>query len=809
MKIEQRANTQCALHHIRSFRRSPSPLAGVLRGLDNVTTLGEQRRTFPGTAPKADRFMISVSPQRQSRAVAAFELVPVLAGCFTVLVGVLVSIGWWRDIDALRTIVPGLIPTIPNTAFAAIVGGFGLLLGVRSEHSERFRDASRACGVALTTLGVLFFFERVTGLDLGIDLLLFGDAVAAVGQWLPPGRPAINSSVIMMFDGVALLYLDVDTRRGRRPAEALATVGAVIAFTAIIGYMYNVRGLYSFGPNTGMALLTAIMLGVLSLGILFARPHRGAVSIITAADPSGTMVRRLIPAALIVPIGLGALWLLAREAAWVTREGGVSAFVGAVVVTFLLLVMRAARVVRATDAERDDLLLRAESARAAAERAADRTGRLRRTAEALSSALTPIAVARVIVSEGLPALGASASEVALLSADGVVLELMAVSGLPSDVADAWRRFPVASHVPLADAVRTMDSVVLTSPEDIVRRYPDLAPVLDRVHVRSMIVKPMIVDGRPIGSLAFSFSGPRTFDQDDLTFTRTLGQQCAQALERARLFAAEQSARADAEAANRAKTEFLAMMSHELRTPLNAIAGYTELLELGISGPVSDMQREQLGRIRRSQRHLLGIIEDLLDLSRLEHGMPADIELGPLPVNETLGSLEALIAPQLRARNLTYIYNPGEGELVAYGNRARVEQIVLNLLSNAIKYTAPGGRIGLSSGIHEGRVEIRVSDTGHGIPREKLDAVFEPFTRVEMDLTRTTEGTGLGLAISRHLARAMTGDLTARSEVGRGSIFTLTLPLEPPPVPPRADPSTPRASMVAVPDEAIPLHRVRL
>jgi signal transduction histidine kinase len=753
--------------------------------------------------------MISASPQRQSRAVVAFELFPAVAGAFVVLVGVLVLIGWWRDIAALRTIVPGLIAMIPNTAVAAILGGLGLLLATRSDRDERIRNVARWFAVALTTLGVLFFFERITDIDLGIDLLLFGEHPGLM-EWLPPGRPAVNSTIVMIVDGIALLCADTYTRRGRRPTEGLATVGALIAFTAIVGYMYRVPGLYSFGPRTGMALLTAIMLLTLSLGVLFVRPHRGMISLITAADPSGAMVRRFIPAAMIVPIGLGALWLLARQGGWVTHEGGVSTFVGAVVVTFLMFVMRAGSVIRVTDAERDELLVKAESARAAAERAADRAGRLRRTAEALSGALTPIAVARVIVSEGQPALGASASEVALLSPDGVVLELMAVSGLPSDVADAWRRFPVTSRVPLAEAVLTTESVVLASPEDIMRRYPDLAPVLDRVNVRAMIVMAMIVDGRPLGSLAFSFNSPRTFDENDITFTRTLGQQCAQALERARLFGAEQSARAEAEAANRAKTEFLAMMSHELRTPLNAIAGYTELLELGISGPVSDMQREQLGRIRRSQRHLLGIIEDLLDLSRLEHGMPADIELGPVPVHDTLGSLEALIAPQLRARNLTYIYNPGEGELIAYGNRARVEQIVLNLLSNAIKYTAPGGRIGLSSEIHAGRVEIRVSDTGHGVPREKLDSIFEPFTRVEMDLTRTTEGTGLGLAISRHLARAMMGDLTARSEVGRGSIFTLTLPSEPPPATTgRMDALTPPASMVAVPDDAIPLHRVRM
>jgi signal transduction histidine kinase len=752
--------------------------------------------------------MESVPAHRPLRAVAAFELVSIVAGLLSAVIGVLVLIGWWRDINALRTIIPGLIPTIPNTAVAAILGGLAVLTAVRAERDARFNTVTLWLAAALTVLGTLFVIERALTVDLGIDLLLFGDSVKG-WEGTSPGRPAINSAVVMMVDGLALLLLDVKTEQDRRPSEGLSAVGAVIAFIAIVGYMYGVRGLYSFGPRTGMALLTAIMLCILSVGILFVRPSQGAVSYIAVADPSGAMVRRLIPAALIVPIGLGALWLLASDTNWVSREGGVSAFVGAVVITFLLLVMRAASVVRKTDAERNELLVRAESARAVAERAADRAGRLRRTAEALSSALTPIAVARVIVSEGLPALGATGSEIAVLTPDAVMLDLMAVSGLPADVADAWRRFPVTSRVPLADAVRGTEPVLLASSAEIASRYPDLSSVLERVNVRAMIVTPMVVDGKPLGSLSFSFNSSRGFDENDITFTRTLGQQCAQALERARLFAAEQSARADAEAANRAKTEFLAMMSHELRTPLNAIAGYTELLELGISGPVSDMQREQLGRIRRSQRHLLGIIEDLLDLSRLEHGVPADIDLGPMPVHETLGSLEALIAPQLRARNLTYIYNPAAVELMAYSNRARVEQIVLNLLSNAIKYTAPGGRVGLASDLRDGHVEVRVSDTGHGIPPEKLESIFEPFTRVEMDLTRTTEGTGLGLAISRHLARAMNGDLTARSDVGRGSIFTLTLPIEAPVVVDGGPSVTPRASMIAVPHDAIPRHRVRM
>jgi len=244
-------------------------------------------------------------------------------------------------------------------------------------------------------------------------------------------------------------------------------------------------------------------------------------------------------------------------------------------------------------------------------------------------------------------------------------------------------------------------------------------------------------------------------------------------ERAR--AEAETARGEAEAANRSKSEFLAVMSHELRTPLNAIGGYTELIELGIRGPVTPEQRSDLARIQQSQRHLLGLINGVLNYARVEAGAVSyDVE--NVPLDEILTTCEALIAPQVRARRLTLHYTPAAGVRVR-ADADKVQQIVLNLLSNAVKFTEAGGSISLGSASDDSSstVKIEVSDTGIGISPEQLARVFEPFVQVDAKLTRTREGTGLGLAISRDLARGMGGDLTARSALGVGSTFVLTLP----------------------------------
>ena len=245
-------------------------------------------------------------------------------------------------------------------------------------------------------------------------------------------------------------------------------------------------------------------------------------------------------------------------------------------------------------------------------------------------------------------------------------------------------------------------------------------------------------------------------------------------ERARLLDAERVARADAEAASRAKSEFLATMSHELRTPLNAIAGYVELLELALYGPVSEEQREALGRIRRSQQHLLRLINEVLNYARIEAGA-VRYRLADVPVAAALAAAESLVQPQARAKGLTLRVPACDPELTARADGERLQQVMLNLLSNAVKFTEPGGEVVLDHAADGGRLLLRVRDTGIGVPTAELERIFEPFVQVDGRLTRTQDGAGLGLAISRDLARGMGGDLTVESEPGRGSTFTLVLP----------------------------------
>jgi signal transduction histidine kinase len=216
-----------------------------------------------------------------------------------------------------------------------------------------------------------------------------------------------------------------------------------------------------------------------------------------------------------------------------------------------------------------------------------------------------------------------------------------------------------------------------------------------------------------------------------------------------------------------------VMSHELRTPLNAILGYSELVGMGVHGPVTDAQRDAMSRIKRSGQHLLSLVNNVLNLERAEAG-GIETEFAPMSVRELFEDADSLTRPQAEAKGITLAVELPGADVVALGEQDKASQVLVNLLSNAVKFTASGGTITLSCDVDADSVHLRVADTGVGIPGEAIDRVFEPFVQLDSGLTRRAEGAGLGLAISRRLARLMGGDLTLESELGKGSTFTFTL-----------------------------------
>jgi len=415
-------------------------------------------------------------------------------------------------------------------------------------------------------------------------------------------------------------------------------------------------------------------------------------------------------------------------------------------------------------------------ARRRAELEADRSERLRSLAAALNQAATTEEVARVCVVHGMDALRAAAGSLAILSDDGESFSTLHLEGYDPEVASRWRSFPLGDRRPLSDSVRTRRPVLIGSVAEWRERYPELLDDAVRGGLKSFCAIPVILGDRPLGVLAFSFTQEQPFWDIDGPFVGAIGIQAAQALERARLLETERHARSEAELANRAKAEFLSAMSHELRTPLNAIAGYVDLLDVGVHGPVNEAQANALVRIKRAQELLLSLINDVLNFARIEAGR-LEIVAEPVRVGDVIDSLGDLISPQFASAGLSYTPRVADPDAVVRGDPERIRQVLLNLLSNAMKFTDPGGGVTLSTRQVDGRVAISVTDTGRGIPEDKLKTIFDPFVQVDRHRTQSSQqGVGLGLAISRELARAMGGDLTVESRLDAGSTFTVTLPV---------------------------------
>jgi signal transduction histidine kinase/DNA-binding response OmpR family regulator len=303
---------------------------------------------------------------------------------------------------------------------------------------------------------------------------------------------------------------------------------------------------------------------------------------------------------------------------------------------------------------------------------------------------------------------------------------------------------------------------------------DRGAALAAIGLKTAVTVPLIARAHAFGSVTFLVE---TESVDPIT-VRTfmdVAARAALASDNARLFRLADDARTEAQIANSAKMDFLAAMSHELRTPLNAIAGYVDLLAMGLRGPVTEEQHEDLRRILQNERHLASLIEDILNYAKLEAGR-VEYDINPVDVTKAITDVASLMSAPYGSKGVALRLEPSTGVITALGDSDRLRQVLLNLLSNAVKFTPSGGTVRLGGRVDGSIVEIRCQDSGLGIPQDKLEAIFEPFVQVQKAPMGQRAGLGLGLSISRDLMRGMQGDLLVSSELGKGSTFIVLLPV---------------------------------
>jgi PAS domain S-box-containing protein len=466
---------------------------------------------------------------------------------------------------------------------------------------------------------------------------------------------------------------------------------------------------------------------------------------------------------------------------------------------------------RAEDAERRLIMERAgrEAAEAAEQRlraSEERLRQLQRVTAGLSVAATPLEVAAVVLDQSLQALQASGGAIYLLSADGGHLELLDQRGHPAQSMAAHSKLALEGNGPLTDPARDRAVVFYESFEACAAQYPQLRELIRQGEFEASVALPLLTHGALLGILGVRFRDRRVFHEGERSMMLTLSELCAQALERARLFAAESQARAEAELASRSKDEFLAMLGHELRNPLSPIVTALHLMKLR----AGDVVQHERTVIERQVTHLQRLVDDLLDISRITRGK---IELNKehLEISQVVAKAIELSSPLLeQGHHHLAVAVPDHG-LALDGDATRLAQVVSNLLNNAAKYTPPGGHIEIAATRRADRIVLTVRDNGVGISAAMLPRIFELFAQERQDIDRSQGGLGLGLAIVKSMVTIHDGTIAAHSEGhGKGSVFTVELPAaaprdasEPaPPAPPSTQPIAGSGQRVLVVDDNV-------
>jgi PAS domain S-box-containing protein len=647
-----------------------------------------------------------------------FNVLPVAlpAALVPIGVGAVTLLGWLSGIESLKGL-GGSIHMKANTAIGLVACGLSLLLILR--RPRHWSAVAAALAALAGAIGALTLLEHLSGWNLHIDELLFKEPVGAAAT-ASPGRMGPNGALSLVLISIALLSLRQDTPRSVARAQVWAFGAAVLALLALTGYWYGARQLYDIARVTGIAYPTALAFFALSGGILLARPNLGPVTAFLDDRPGSVMARRLLAAAVGLPLAIGYLRVLGQDAALYDTGFGTAVFAIALAITFVLLIWRTARHVNALDTER-------QHARAEVRESEERFRRLADQAPVMIY-LTSTAKQCIWVNQPW------------LRFVGRTLE--------QELGEGW-----------AESMH---------PEDRARCFRIYAESFDARQPFEMEYRVRRYDGSYrwiLGQAVPCFAGD--------AFTGYAGS-CLDITDRKELEAQQAAAREAAESANRLKDEFLATLSHELRTPLTAILGYARMMRDEVIAP--DKRPRAIEIIERNAIAQKQLVEDLLDISRVTTGR-LRLEVEQIPAITPLREAVESVRPAADAKGIAIDLHADPFAGTVNGDAGRLRQVFWNLVSNAVKFTPSGGRLLVALERQDTSVVVTVRDTGIGISREFLPHVFEPFRQADGHFTREYSGLGLGLAICRQLVELHGGTIAAASEgVGRGATFTVTLPL---------------------------------
>ena len=728
-----------------------------------------------------------VPTKTENRSARGPRLAVIAAGGASAALGLLVLLGWYTHNVTLVQVMPIFVPMQYNTALGFLLCGVGLLsVGYRRPR------LAMACGGLAGAVGLLTLIQYIFGLDLGIDQLLMEHYITV--KTSHPGRMAPNTALSFLLTGAALLTMAWSTRPKQRPLVAglLGSIIVALGAVAFSGYLSGIETTYGWGQLTRMAVHTAAGFAVLGFGVIAFAWREGSTE--------ETGAPRWLP--LLVGVGVVtlavSLWqaLAAREHA--LNQGTESSIPEVTLVVGLLMAGLVALSVHFAQTAR----LRTNEMEAANQELEKEITEHKQSEAALQQKTAFVQLLQVVAVAANEAV--TIEEAMQICLDNVCAHTRWPVGhvyLPAEDSSGelapttlWHlenpkqfetfrrvteatRFALGVGLPGRVLARRKPAWIIDVTKD--PNFPR-AKLAKDIGVRAGFGFPVLVGTEVVAVLEFFSHEAVEPDKPLLEVMAHIGTQLGRVIERKQAEEERQRARElevrsrEVERANQVKSQFLASMSHELRTPLNAIIGFSDLLAEQTAGPLNEKQKRYVGHIRGGGHHLLQLINDILDLSKIEAGR-LELHRENFTVAGALPEVLSTITPQAMAKKIQ-LESQVASELVVNADRVRFKQVLYNLLSNAVKFTPEGGAVQIDSSAAGEFVCISVSDTGAGITAEDQKVIFDEFRQVGSTSKGVTEGTGLGLAITRRLVAQHGGKIWVESELGKGSRFSFTLPV---------------------------------